>query len=531
LNIQKPQKAELILPARDLAALQTAINYGADAVYCGTPDLSLRTKSEFSLEDLATGIKWAHDRNIKIYIACNLFAHNRDLEKLPRLAEVLGDLKPDGAIVADPAVFQYFKEKTPQIALHISTQANVTSWLGVQYWQKQGAQLCVLAREISFAELSEIRQKCPTMGLEVFVHGSMCMTYSGRCLLSNYMAERGANQGSCAHSCRWDYKLHIKLRDGRTELLEINDSNRELFEFLLEESVRPGELMPIYETEEGSFILNSKDLCLMPHLNEYLSLGIDAFKVEGRHKNLFYVASVARAYRQAIDDWYASPGEWNHKKYLTELNKIQNRGYTLAFHSGRLTHLAHDYQSTESAANWHFAGFIREVREDSPILEIRNKLQSGDVLEFILPKTFEVVRIRLYHFTIYESGKEVWQISPGQKVAIQIPFSSFDRENASDLKTKLTKGVVARVEEWGEVERSQWSERNGEYTLEIKSGEKDFEPLNHVQKTERVALKIPRHILKRHRECCYKACNGCLIYSDKLGASDHRCANESQRST
>jgi putative protease len=330
-------------------------------------------------------------------------------------------------------------------------------------------------------------------------------------MLSNYMAERGANQGSCAHSCRWDYKLKMKLRDGRTEILEVNDSNRDLFEFLLEEGVRPGELMPIFEDEQGSYILNSKDLCLMPHLDDYLALGIDAFKVEGRHKNIYYVASVARAYRRAIDDWKTSPRDWRPDRYMTELQKIQNRGYTLAFHSGRLTHLAHDYDSTESAANWHFAGFVREWKEDGLIFEIRNKLTSGDVLEFVLPHSLDVLHLRLYHFMIDGSGQEVWEISPGQKLAIFIPLISFDRENPTDIKNQLPVGTVARVEELGETERIQWQGRKQSFNSETSS--------QNIKPTSR-PVNIPRHLLKRRSECCLKGCNGCLIYLNKLGGND-----------
>ena len=204
------------------------------------------------------------------------------------------------------------------------------------FGKEQGADLCVLAREVSFQELKEIREKCQNIKLEVFVHGAMCMTYSGRCLLSNFMSERGANQGNCAHSCRWNYKLKMRLKDGTIQELEINDQNKDMFEFLLEEEMRPGEFMPFEEDVRGSYILNSKDLNLMPKLDEYLSLGIDSFKIEGRNKSIYYVAIAARAYRMAIDDWYKDPDNWSADKYLTELDTLSNRGYTIAFHEGRL---------------------------------------------------------------------------------------------------------------------------------------------------------------------------------------------------
>jgi putative protease len=253
---------------------------------------------------LLEGINFAHQHNKKVYLTLNLFSHNKDIEKLPEFINTVKQVKPDGLIISDPGVFSFVKQNAPELELHISTQANVCSWLTVDFWQQQGAKLVVLAREVSFAEMAEIRQKCPNIKLETFIHGSMCMTYSGRCLLSNFMAERGANQGSCAHSCRWGYKLKIKLKDNTEHEIEINEHNKDLFDFFLEEEIRPGALMPFEEDMAGSYILNSKDLCLLPKLDEYIKLGLDSFKVEGRNKTEFYVGSVARVYRAAIDDYF-----------------------------------------------------------------------------------------------------------------------------------------------------------------------------------------------------------------------------------
>ena len=220
--------------------LKTAIFYGADTVYINS-DLSLRTKSTISLDELIEGVNFVHKHNKKIYLTLNLFSHNKDIEKLPKFVETIKQAKPDGVIVADPGVFSYLKKHFPTLELHISTQANICSWLSVKFWQDQGASLCVMARETSFTELSEIREKCPDIKLEAFIHGSMCMTYSGRCLLSNFMSERGANQGNCAHSCRWNYKLKLRLKDGTIKELDVNEENADLFEFLLEEEYRPGD--------------------------------------------------------------------------------------------------------------------------------------------------------------------------------------------------------------------------------------------------------------------------------------------------
>ncbi|MDI6839066.1 MAG: U32 family peptidase, partial [Rhizobiaceae bacterium] len=279
------RRSELLMPAGSLERLKVAVLYGADAVYMGTPDMSLRTKSQLSLDDVKEGIRFAHEHGVRVYLTLNLFTHNKDVPKVAEYVEILKDVQPDGVIVADPGVFHYLRKHAPELKLHVSTQANVCSWLTVDAWKEQGAELVVLAREVTFSELTEIREKCPDVRLETFVHGAMCMTYSGRCLLSNFMAERGANQGNCANSCRWQYKVHLRLRDGTIKELEINEHNEGLFEFVLEEGARPGELMPIEEDSRGSYILNSKDMCLMPKLDDYLKLGVDSLKVEGRNKS------------------------------------------------------------------------------------------------------------------------------------------------------------------------------------------------------------------------------------------------------
>ncbi|HFC11198.1 MAG TPA: peptidase U32, partial [Anaerolineae bacterium] len=389
------KRAELLMPAGSLLKLKTAILYGADAVYLGTPDMSLRTQSAFSLEDVLEGIAFAHAHGKRVYLTLNLFSHNKDIAKLPLFIDTIRTVKPDGLIIADPGIFQYVHQRAPELKLHISTQANVTSWLSVQFWQSQGADLVVLAREVTFEELSEIREKCPTVKLETFVHGSMCMTYSGRCLLSNYLSERGANQGNCAQSCRWNYKVKLQLKDGTRKEIELNEHNRELFDFLLEEEYRPGELMEIEEDERGSYILNAKDLCLMPKLGDFLQLGIDSLKVEGRNKGPYYAAIVARAYRMAIDDWYADPENWTYETYMDELLTVPNRGFSLAFHDGRLQHYGHNYQSTQSVAEYEFAAFVTAVGADYVEVEVKNRILAGEVLEFVCPHYRDVIRVRL----------------------------------------------------------------------------------------------------------------------------------------
>ncbi len=504
------RRAELLMPAGSLSRLKTALLYGADAVYAGTPDLSLRTQSEFSLEQLQEGIAFAHAMGKRIYLTLNLFAHNRDIEKLPRFIETIRRLAPDGLIVADPGVFQFVREHAPELELHVSTQANVVSWLGVEHWRRLGASLCVLAREISFEELTEIRRRCPDIKLETFVHGAMCMTYSGRCLLSNYMAERGSNQGSCAHSCRWKYQLKVRAPSGGTELLEITDENFEQYQFFLEEEFRPGELYPIEEDSRGSYILNSRDLCLMPKLDQYLALGIDSLKVEGRNKNEYYVAIVARAYRQAIDAYYADPSQWDPEPYMQELDTTRSRGFTLGFHEGRLTNLAHDYGSGQSVSAFEFAGFIRQWETDAVVFEVRNRLVPGDIVEFLVPGSSDVVRVRLYDFVNAATGEHHETFSAGHGRAIRIPLSALHNEDPDVLRERLPVLTVGR-------KRSVLNEEQAR-SLKLNQSSRDVE-LGLVDASSLLRFKepggnnAPRMPPKLGMDgCCGLGCNGCLIF-------------------
>ena len=508
---EKRKTAELLMPAGNLRRLKTAICYGADAVYAGTPDLSLRTQSNFSLSDLKKGIEFAHERNKRVYLTLNLFAHNRDIAKLPAFVETLKELQPDGIIIADPGVFAFVRAEMPEIDLHISTQANVNSWLTVQFWENLGASLVVLAREVSFAELLEIRAKCPNIRLESFIHGSICMTYSGRCLLSNFMAERGANQGGCAHSCRWKYKMHVRLKNGKT--LEINDENQEQFDFLLEEELRPGELMQIEEDQHGSYILNAKDLCLMPKLPDFLRNGVDSLKVEGRNKGPFYAATVARAYRAAIDDWYADPENWSPKHYLKELALVSHRGYTHGFHDGRLTNLSHDYDEAYSASRWQFSGFVREWDEDHMIFELKNYLRAGDVIEFLLPqsKKLENIRLRLHSFTDSVTRAVTEKVSAGQNKAILIPISAFDREDPGTLKQKLPPLTVARREAPHSRLTPHIKKRDLAFKVEQEELD-DEEYKKRVSKIPETEKKTKKKKTKNASVCCGRGCNGCLRF-------------------
>lgn len=517
----RPERSELLMPAGSLEKMKSAILYGADAVYAGTPDMSLRTKSAFSLEELMEGIEFAHEHGVRVYLTLNLYAHNKDIEKLPSFIETIRQVSPDGVIIADPAVFQYVKEHAPEIELHVSTQANITSWMGVKFWEDQGAKLAVLAREVTYEELCEIREKCPNIKLEAFVHGAMCMTYSGRCLLSNFMAERGSNQGNCAQSCRWQYKLHVKLRDGKTEEILINEDNKDLFEFLVEENMRPGELMPIEEDLYGnSYIFNSKDLCLMPKLDDYLKIGVDSLKVEGRHKNAYYAGAVARAYRQAIDDYYANPESWDGSKYMKELETIRNRGYTLAFHEGRLKNHSHDYETTASMGDWSFGGSIVNWDGDDMIFEIRSTIRSGDVIEFLPPRTLDTVRVRLYEFERADNGYMVDQVNPGQKMSIRIPASTFAQtEDLATIKERMPVGTIARTETLDPLRKTDRIKvRIQAHKMESgKLSEKVYE--NTKQRiTERLKEEgVNENVMKKEKQvkdnvCCGRGCNGCMVF-------------------
>jgi U32 family peptidase len=511
---------ELLMPAGSLEKLKAAILYGADAVYMGTPDLSLRTRSSMTLEDVLEGVAFARAHGKRAYLTLNLFSHNRDIEKLPEYVETIRKVGPDGVIVADPGVFHFVKTAAPELAIHISTQANVCSWLSVKFWQDLGAGLVVLAREVSFEELAEIRGRCPDIKLEAFVHGAMCMTYSGRCLLSNYMAERGANQGNCANSCRWNYKLKVRLKDGTLKELELSEETRELFEFFIEEENRPGQDMLLEEDERGSYILNAKDLCLMPRLNEYLALGIDSLKVEGRNRGAYYVAVTGHAYRMAIDDWLSCPASWRPEPYMRELATIPNRGYSLGFHEGRLSHHAHNFEDTHTLSAWEYAGMVVEVTEDAFLLAVKNRMEMGDVLEFVPHTRRAPLLLRIYQFENVRTGRITAEegINAGQQPVIRIPFAWFHEEDGAEQLRKdfpaytvvrkeqpLTEEAWARLAldraaeaaELGKGAKSTYQERRHELVEAMAAGR------------EGAAFRTPRLGVEG---CCGRGCNGCLYF-------------------
>ena len=514
------RRSELLMPAGSLERLKVAVLYGADAVYLGTPDMSLRTKSKFSLEEIKEGVEFAHARGVRIYLTLNLFTHNKDIEKLPAFVETIKNIGPDGVIIADPGVFNFVRKHAPELKLHVSTQANVCSWLTVDYWKDMGADLVVLAREVTFAETAEIKEKCPDIRIESFVHGAMCMTYSGRCLLSNFMAERGANQGNCANSCRWHYKVHMKLKDGTIKELPLTEENLELFEFVLEEGGRPGEFMPIEEDWRGSYILNSKDMCLMPKLDDLLRIGVDSLKVEGRNKSPYYVATVARAYRRAIDAYYADPENWKPEPFMAELEGSTNRGFTIAFHEGRLQNYAHNYDHTKAMAPWEYAGMITETRQDGLILSVKNRIDAGDVMEFLPPDpTSEPVLLRLYDFALDgKTNEPVDYVVGSRNDKVFIPYSAFDREDPQSVKDRFQPFTIVRKESM--LAEDEWRRIKLDKTAQqIELGAQNCERLYKKQVAKLQDAIGTENMEKRARTsrkgiegCCGRGCNGCLMF-------------------
>jgi putative protease len=410
-------KPELLLPAGSLSSLKTAFLYGADAVYAGIPEMSLRAKSKFPLGEMDEGISFAHSIGKKVYLTLNLFSHNKDISKLEDFTKTIKTLKPDGIIISDPGIFQYIKRELPNISLHISTQANVCSWLTVDFWKEMGASLCVLGREVSFIEAKEIRDKCKDIKLEMFIHGAMCISYSGRCLMSAFMASRSANQGACAHSCRWKYKS----------------------KFLLEEELRSGEYLEMEEDNKGTYILNSKDLCLMPKLDKIISAGIDSFKIEGRNKSEYYVAQTARAYRKAIDDYFNNPKNWSPDKYMMELITLQNRGYTLGFFDGIPGQEAQGYKDTSSKSDYRNAGVVKDNSNGFLTIELKHKLKKGDEIEILSPFKFEPVKIVLNEIYNKDNNRLVEELAPGKahqsiKIPIKGDISLFPENTIIRLK-------------------------------------------------------------------------------------------------
>ncbi|MBO4799942.1 MAG: U32 family peptidase [Lachnospiraceae bacterium] len=392
------RKPEILVPAGSLEVLKTAVIFGADAVYIGGEAFGLRAQAKnFSMEEMAEGISFAHERGVKVYVTANILAHNYDLEGVRDYFKELKNLKPDGLIIADPAVFSIAKEVCPEIDRHISTQANNTNYGTYRFWYDLGAKRVVSARELSIEEIKEIRRNIPDdMEIETFVHGAMCISYSGRCLLSNYFTGRDANRGACTHPCRWKYAVV--------------------------EETRPGEYMPVYENERGTFIFNSKDLCMIEHIPELIEAGIDSFKIEGRMKTALYVATVARTYRKAVDDYLESPEKYkeNMEWYRTQIASCTYRQFTTGFFFGKPSEDDQIYDNNTYIKGYTYLGQVQEADGNRIKIEQKNKFSLGETIEIMKPDGANV--FARVESTVNEEG-ESQESAPHPKQILYVTLS------------------------------------------------------------------------------------------------------------
>ena len=388
------KKPELLAPAGNMEKMKMALLYGADAVYLGGKAFGLRAfGGNFTNEELQEAVDFAHKLGKKIYITVNIFPHNSDIAKLPAYLTFLNEIKVDAILVADLGVFTLAKEYAPDVELHISTQANNTNWASVNAWAELGASRVVLAREMSLEEVKEIREKC-SVELEMFVHGAMCISYSGRCLMSNYLTGRDANRGSCAQPCRWNYALV--------------------------EEKRPGQYFPVLEDERGTYIFNSKDMCLLPYLPDVIASGVDSLKIEGRMKSVHYAASVVKAYREAIDSYFAAPEQFEVKKeWVEELDKVSHRAYTTGFYYGRPTEKDQIYGTSSYTQTSDFVGLVLDYDEKTGFatVEQRNNMKVGQEIEIFQP---HLAGYRQILQEMYNDEGEAIQVAPHPQQIVKI---------------------------------------------------------------------------------------------------------------
>lgn len=395
-------KIELLAPAGSFEKAKIAYLYGADAVYCGTSSLSLRTRADMKDDDLEKTIKYAHSIGKKVYVTLNIFAWDEKYEEIIEMAKKLEILKPDGIIAADVGVIDVLKEYAPTVPINVSTQANIISLRDCNFWYKQGAKRVIMAREMNKEQLKYIMENKPKdLEAEIFVHGAICFAFSGRCFLSDFLSCRSANLGDCAQSCRWSYNLYA------------------------EEKNNPGEFMPIETSEYGTSIFSSKDLCLIKEIPEIIEMGVDSLKIEGRLKTEYYVASVVNSYRNAIDDYEKDPEHYDYTKYLKELDKVKTRGLTTFYFNDRNNKDIQEYGGRQYNENYEFGGKVVEYAENKSVIEIKNKLQVGDTLELIVPNKIEPIEFQIENLWDAETDQEIEAISPGvkgQKVKMKLPI-------------------------------------------------------------------------------------------------------------
>ena len=396
------KKPELLAPAGSYEKAKTAFRYGADAVYCGTSSLSLRTRAEMNDEALAKTIEYAHSIGKRVHVALNIFAWDTNYEEIRKQAKMLQDMKADGIIVADGGVVETVKEYAPNVDIHISTQANVVSLESAKFWYKNGAKRVILARELNKEQIRYMMQNKPEdLEVEMFGHGSICFAFSGRCFLSDFMCGRSANLGDCAQSCRWSYNLYA------------------------EEKNNPGQLYPIEESEYGTSIFSSKDLCLIRELPEIIDMGVDSVKIEGRLKTEYYVASIVNIYRNAIDDYKKDPTHYDAEKYMKEIEKIKTRELTTFYFNDRKNTDIQEYDGHQYNEKYQFGGKIVGYDGEKAIIDIRNRLQVGDTLEILVPNQLEAVEFEIDKLWDFDTNTEIDAVSPGvkdQKVKMILPF-------------------------------------------------------------------------------------------------------------
>ncbi|MDD2929266.1 MAG: tRNA 5-hydroxyuridine modification protein YegQ [Sideroxydans sp.] len=442
------KKPELLLPAASLEKMRTAYAYGADAVYAGQPRYSLRVRNnEFMMEQLAQGIEEAHALGKQFYVASNLMPHNAKLKTYMADMEPIIRMKPDALIMADPGLIAMVREKWPEQVVHLSVQANTVNYAAVKFWKSIGLSRVILSRELSLDEIEEIRQQCPDMELEVFVHGALCIAYSGRCLLSGYFNHRDANQGTCTNSCRWDYKVENAAEDGTGHIQKIDfDFDKALGEsalsdcgsqprhpladrvYMISRPDHPEELMPVLEDEHGTYIMNSKDLRAVEHVERLVKIGIDSLKVEGRTKSIYYVARTAQVYRQAIDD--AMKNRPFDLKLLGALDALASRGYTDGFYERHHTHEQQNYMRGHSESfRQQYVGDIVACADGMAEIAVKNKFSVGDKLEIIHPSGNSIVELH----EMKNLDGETLSVAPGSGHHVRIP-----------MQGDLSNGMIAR---------------------------------------------------------------------------------------